>query len=145
MRKDKIQFDTPLFLEKRTEKYIVTTYHRNRNPHKSQWSIKPQSEIACFCLACDKNWKTTHKGWGLLLQGNVPVILGITKTKLQSKIAFFIDGNGNNIWHGYPSNYSLNIKERPKDTVLKKWYRDKLISKSERKRILKGEKCHLLE
>src|ERR1035438_3288612 len=82
--------------------------HRDGTPVKSQWTVSLQAEQLSFDHATLKEWTSgVTVRWGLHLSPR-PENLGVSATALGTPtrdlfIAKFVDGNSNDLWHGYPA------------------------------------------
>lgn len=137
--------DTIIDLNPRTNnKYIVSSLHRRkRNNKKSLWTISRDEEIDCFILSQKSQWTEVNVSWGIKLEGNSIKQIGVNKQNKPLKIAKFIYGNCNNIWHGYPADHVRNNQDRPGILTLKKWRIAGYIEKHIIEKIRKGKECNL--
>jgi len=127
----------------KTRSYIINIAHRRKRGQKSKWTIAEKTEVQCFETACSQFWMLEAKGWGLLLNGNIVQVLGVTKNVFPSKIAKFVDSNEDGIWHGYPADYQRNPQDRPDISILKRWMEQDIISVPTMRKIRGGQKCNL--
>jgi len=81
--------------------------HRDNTQTKSQWTISPAEEVACFNRTVEEAWiSPPHVGWGLHFDAaGIAQYLGISAVTHGEEYALFlakfIDGNQNDTWHGY--------------------------------------------
>lgn len=129
-----------------TNKYIISSYHRNRGRRKSDkciWIITRDEEVQCFITSVNSNWGGSSVYWGLKLIGNNPQTIGENYYREQLKIAKFINGNGGNVWHGYPADYLRRIQDIPDTEILQIWVKSGYIQKSHFRKIRQGMPCNL--
>ena len=82
--------------------YTISAAHRRKSSKKSRWTISTNEEFACFSNSITNTWKQNFSAWGLHIVNSTPDILGKGVNKEDLKVAKFVDGSKNNIWHGYP-------------------------------------------
>ena len=59
------------------------------------------------------------------------------------KVAKFVDGSKNNIWHGYPANILANKQDIPPTSILLLWEKLNYINKSDIRKINQQMPCNL--
>ena len=128
-----------------TGRYYSEVYHRHGNPHvKSQWIIPIDVEFDLFAFAKVKNWISPDgRGWSLLLNGNKPQVVGLTRVDEESKFARFEDGNHNDLWHGYPAEYTISKNDIPILPILQEWVDSGYITNRVMTKIRLGQPCNL--
>jgi hypothetical protein len=138
-------FDVEHDLKPRIDaKYIVSSYHRGSpTQEKSTWIISPDQEIECFVLAKEAKWEGVSVAWGVHLIGNRIQSLGINHSRIELKIAKFVDGSATNIWHGYPADFRTKAKDRPPINILASWKDKGIILKHHVRKISGGIECNL--
>jgi len=126
-------------------KYIISSQHRKiGNPNKSIWKISFRAEVKCFIWTISENWINQTEAWGVKIdKTNTLEIVGLNDNGERLKIAKFVDGNGNDVWHGYPADYMNKTQDRPTTTILKVWVDNGYISKSKMSKIRRGQPCNL--
>ena len=125
-------------------KYFISSQHRRvGNPNKSIWILSHEEEIGCFVFSINSGWKNQIVSWGLSLLGTEMQIIGRNPENEELKIAKFVDGNGNNIWHGYPADYLRKSQDRPETCTLKSWVQHGYITKAKMSKIRLGQSCNL--
>lgn len=125
-------------------KYIHKNDHRDRTRNKSQWSISMNDERDCFKIMYLSNWYSDNKGWGLHIVDHIIRYLGYSTNNSRSLfIAKFVDGSGDNIWHGYPGDHIANHQDIPTSNILTDWISAGYISFSKVRKILKGQPCNI--
>jgi hypothetical protein len=138
--------DTELILSSIKCSYIIVSAHRHRNPpQKSKWTIAPNKEVAIFTHAIKNNWKENNGyiSWGALKNGSKTLVLGKNCLGENLHISKFVDGNNNNMWHGYPADYIRNIQDRPAMKILVLWRNAGIIKKKHAAKIRNGIPCNL--
>ena len=137
-----------------TETYIYHKKHREQyEPGNGRWSASMVQERASFqnCRFNGgfKKWKgATCKGWGLVLDGITPMVLGQGVDQFGNmsdvKVCKFVEGTVQS-WHGYPINYRSLNEEPIGDNALNYW-KDTLhiIDKSDLNDIKRKEESPLL-
>lgn len=70
-------------------------------------------------------------------------VLGHNNRREELKIAKFVDGSQNDVWHGYPADYLRNKHDIPHTTVLTTWKSLGYISKSTLNKLRRGIPCNL--
>jgi hypothetical protein len=124
--------------------YIHKSDHRDSSPRKSQWRISELEERNSFVLMYDAPWHTNYRGWSLHIKGKAAHYLGINALKNRNLIiAKFIDGNQNNIWHGYPADYVQDHRECPSIEILTAWKEKGHFSRAKIRKIIRGQPCSL--
>ena len=129
------------------QSYVLNSQHRDNNPNKSQWAIRPAEEIHVFEHSHESDWlsQTARHSWGLHLVNGKPSIVGRSvrsRDPIQNLwIAKFV-GNSQ-FWHGYPADYRFNLQDRPDGAILQNWYACGYIGKHDRSRIQSGKRCSL--
>lgn len=125
--------------------YIHKIDHRNGNPNKSQWTINEAEERKSFRRAFNSWRDSNHTCWGLHFEDGHVAYLGKTKRSAPEQrdlfIAKFIDGNRNNIWHGYPADHVLNQQDIPPEAVLKMWLDFQYLRPAVVRKVSRGQKC----
>lgn len=138
--------DTEYDLSPRTESsYIISSYHRrpSGNINKSIWIISNEEEIDCFISSKNSNWVKDSTCWGLKLINNALQVIGRCPTSDELKIAKFVDGNKNNIWHGYPADYKNKKQDIPHTSVLTIWKNNHYLGKSDIRKLKQQLPCSL--
>jgi hypothetical protein len=122
--------------------------HRDNTALKSQWVIVCADEVSCFNLATSQNWSSdASTRWGLHFSPNVAnlgqsaLAFGIPPRALF--IAKFIDGNANDLWHGYPADPYRNEHDLPPTSVLKIWQSQSHLRPALIRKLVKGQLCAL--
>ena len=125
------------------QSYVLNEQHRNGNPHRSQWTIRPNDEVGVFEHSIESSWISQNRNcsWGLYLLNEKPSSLGLSITKKSLWIAKFVESA--NIWHGYPANYRFHTQDRPHTEVLQDWRSCGYIRKHEISKIRSGKRCSL--
>lgn len=128
-----------------TGKYFSERYHRHGNPHlKSQWCIDIETEFELFAMAKVKKWISKDgRAWALLLDEKKPQVVGLTRRQEESKFARFEDGNHNDIWHGYPEEYTISKNDIPTLPILQEWVNAGYITNRVMTKIRLGQPCNL--
>ena len=120
--------------------YIHSKYHRDNSYDKSQWTISEPEERNCFKLMLDLSWYANQIGWGLHLVSGHVEYLGLSRYRRRPLfIAKFVDGTGEDVWHGYPADHIWN--DIPSHIVLRNWREKGLISAAKVRKILRGQIC----
>ena len=139
--------DTPIALTMGS-RYVAKSYHRdsmkngrNTSRNKSQWTIYPVDEVACFVDAISEGWSDDLEAWGLHIAHAVPADLGITTRDDISRVARF--RNAGLYWSGFPADYRNELRDRPPTIILQRWSQANLIEKYEIARIRSGRRCSL--
>ena len=101
--------------------YTISAAHRRKSSKKSRWTISTNEEFACFSNSITNTWKQNFSAWGLHIVNSTPDILGKGVNKEDLKVAKFVDGSKNNIWHGYPANILANKQDIPPTSILLLW------------------------
>jgi hypothetical protein len=125
--------------------YVVKDYHRNANPHKSQWIISEPEEVELFSLTYLSS-EGAQIAWGLLHNGTSLMPVGtsaaISSVRYGLWLAKFKE-QGNKSWTGYPADYRRHIHDRPPISVLRHWLSLGRIKKHEVNRVRQGKRCSL--
>lgn len=132
-----------VIVNEETKSYLINMEHRSKRNQKSKWTVYPETEVKCFEHACYQSWLVEWGGWGLVLNGDIMLQLGVTRDNLPSKIAKFVDSSQNGIWHGYPADYQRNHQDRPAMKILERWKEIGVIDASAMRKIRGGQKCNL--
>ncbi len=132
--------EVPLF------SYKVRSVHRRKgNTNKCIWTISIEEEVECFKDSALKKWLENKEGWGLKFNatnGDLEQV-GVSEINEELKIAKFVDSNSTTEWHGYPADYCRRKQDRPSLKVLKDWWDNKIISKTQMSKIKQYKKCNL--
>ena len=88
-------------------------------------------------------WQQDFSAWGLHIVNSTPDVLGKGVNKEDLKVAKFVDGNKNNIWHGYPANILANKQDIPPTSILLLWEKLNYINKSDIRKINQQMPCNL--
>jgi hypothetical protein len=132
---------TPHDIESR---YIISSQHRRKgNPNKCVWIITFDDEVNCFVRTIQQNWRAGTTAWGVIVVNNIVQILGRNSSNEELKIAKFVDGNDNEVWHGYPADYMLKSNDRPDTPILQAWVNNGYITKAKMSKIRLGHSCNL--
>lgn len=124
--------------------YIISSQHRQTgNPQKSIWKITYKEEVQCFIQAIDCNWKSDSTAWGIKLKDASLQVIGHNNNGQDLKVAKFVDGSNNNVWHGYPADHMNKAHDRPTTTVLKDWVQKGYLTKAKMSKIRQGQSCSL--
>ena len=122
--------------------------HRDNTTLKSQWVILCADEVNCFNLATSQDWSSdASTRWGLHFNpsvanlGQSALAFGIPPRALF--IAKFIDGNANDLWHGYPADPYRNQHDLPPTSVLKIWQSESHLRPALIRKLVKGRLCAL--
>jgi len=127
-----------------TGNYIISSQHRRSgNPNKSIWIITFDEEVDCFIQALNGNWKTGTEAWGVKVIGDILQVVGLNNDRQELKLAKFVDGTNNNVWHGYPADYMSNAQDRPATNILKVWVDNGYLTKAKMSKIRLGQSCNL--
>lgn len=129
--------------------YITHPPHRNGNPNKSQWTITPDAELACFALSGNEAWLLLEVGigWGLHLEVDGTGTANVSylgENAARNRVLFlakFVGTSGQ--WHGYPCDPQAKAQDIPKPAILESWLAKKLLPAAKIRRILKGQPCSL--
>lgn len=123
--------------------YLCHPHHRQSNRKKSQWSITPPEEVACFKRTWEENWFADDTGWGLHVVNAVTAYLGIARDGVTELIiAKFVCGNQQSEWHGYPADHTVS-SDRPADEVFRRWLAANSLPPAKIRKLQKGEPCTL--
>ena len=124
--------------------YVNHPPHRNRTAGKSQWRITEIEERSCFEKTLSKSWVLADVGWGLHLVDGRVRYLGVGRDHhTRVFIAKFVDSNNTALWHGYPVDHQTSIKDRPNESVLKRWLTDEVLPVPKIRKLIKGQPCSL--
>jgi hypothetical protein len=134
--------DYPISISDDTS-YISIPKHRNKGSLYSIWTIHIYEEVQCFIYTHRHNWIAEGNGWGLHLVDGKPEFLGEVSSGKQSKIAKFVVNQAMGLWHGYPSDYQRNKKDRPPISILEVWRDLDLIKKADISKVRGGKSCRL--
>lgn len=125
-------------------RYIVSSQHRRKgNPKKCIWIVTFDDEVNCFIYTIRQNWRVGSEAWGLLVSNTILRVVGRNNSNDDLKLAKFVDGNNNEIWHGYPADYMLRSQDRPTTRILQEWVNNGYISKAKMSKIRLGHSCNL--
>lgn len=134
--------------------YKVSMDHRNGKEDKSFWTVSPDKEVKCFEINFEEYWCSitnddkTNKAFGVLIENDVAIVLGTNRFDEEVKMARFkvypSASAQKRQWHGYPSCYWRNDQDIPSDDFLRKFVRQNVISESNLKKIVKGQRCKYL-
>ena len=118
--------------------------HRNRSPDKSQWTIEPLEEIACFIHTHQQGWIVGTRAWGLHLINGNPRYLGTTHDRARILfVARFEDGTSSNQWHGYPADHQTKTNDRLPEEIKELWTRNRVLPPAKIRKLAKGQRCNL--
>lgn len=125
--------------------YFVSSHHRRTrgNNNKSIWTISNDEEVECFIFSKNSNWVDGSICWGLRLLNNVIQVIGRNPAREDLKIAKFVDGTNNNIWHGYPADCKNKKQDIPNTEVLTIWKNNNYLSKSDVRKLKQQLPCNL--
>jgi len=127
-----------------TTKYVISSQHRaTGNPNKTVWTLDYNAEVDCFKLSKTSEWIQDNYGWGIKVINSVIQYLGHNFENERLKLAKFVDGNQNDIWHGYPADYLRRSQDRPPTFVLKNWVEEGYLSKAKMNKIRRGQSCNI--
>ena len=139
--------DTEIEIELEEElstKYIISSQHRaTGNPNKTVWSINFDDEVECFTQSKNSKWIENNCGWGLKITNSTLQNIGHNFMNETLKFAKFVDGKGNNIWHGYPADFLRRSQDRPPTFILKNWVEEGYLTKAKMNKIRRGQSCDL--
>ena len=132
--------------------YKVSSDHRNGKDNKSFWIVSPDKELECFEKNYEEYWssitseeKGKDKAFGALVENDLAIVLGINRFSEEVRIARFKVYTSASAqkrqWHGYPSCYWRNDQDIPDDIFLRKFVEMKVISDSNLKKIIRGQRC----
>ncbi len=125
-------------------KYIISSQHRRKgNAEKCFWIVTFDDEVNCFIHTIRQNWFINSEAWGLILSNNILQVIGRNSNNDELKLAKFVDGNDNGVWHGYPADYMLRSQDRPATEILQTWVNNGYISKAKMSKIRLGQSCNL--
>ena len=127
-------------------RYIISSHHRriHGNRNKSRWTISHDEEVECFIFSKNSNWvQDITICWGIKLLNKRLQVVGVNFANKDLKIAKFIDGNGNNVWHGYPADFKNKIQDIPYIDILVIWKNYNYIGKSDVRKIKQQQSCNL--
>lgn len=124
--------------------YVNHPPHRNNAAEKSQWCISEVEERDCFAKALSKRWILDDVGWGLHLVDGRVGYLGVGRDhRTPVFIAKFVDSNNTALWHGYPVDHRMNVRDRPEESVLKRWLDDDVLPRTKIRKLVRGQPCSL--
>ena len=124
--------------------YIHKPDHRNGTPRKSQWVISENLERLLFKTSKQKKWCDSNKGWGLYIVNGEVKYIGLAQDhKKRVFIGKFVDGNCNQIWHGYPADHQKNTQDIPPVKLLREWSDKDILRPSKIRKLAKGQPCNL--
>lgn len=128
--------------------YIISSQHRRTgNSNKSIWTITFDEEVDCFIEAMNGGWKSGSEAWSLKVSNNILHVVGTnidkSNTIKELKLAKFVDGTKNKVWHGYPADYMYKAQDRPSTEVLRVWVTLGYLTKSKMSKIRLGQSCNL--
>jgi len=130
--------------ENTTTTYIVSSQHRKTgNPNKTIWTLSYEEEVECFTLSKKESWIDGKYGWGIKPSNSLISYLGHNFENERLKLAKFVDGSDNDVWHGYPADYLRRNQDRPPYEILKDWVKKKHLNKSKMNKIRRGQSCNL--
>jgi hypothetical protein len=122
--------------------YSPNPAHRDGTALKSQWTIGPDDEAACFDYAWSEGWVVNDIAWGVHAPGG-GVAEDLGKSCDGERILWWAKFRGKNgPWHGYPAD--LGIRQHhdcPTNSVLKKWLEAGHIDKVAFGRIVRRKPC----
>lgn len=130
------------------DNYIISSQHRRTgNSNKSIWTITFIEEVDCFIEAMNGGWKSGSEAWSLKVSNDKLQVVGenidMSGMKQELKLAKFVDGTKNKVWHGYPADYMNKNQDRPSTEVLKVWVNLGYLTKSKMNKIRQGQSCNL--
>ena len=122
--------------------------HRDGTNLKSQWTILYNQEVASFDLATREDWSSgATTRWGLHMNpapGNLGQSASAFGTPTRPLfIAKFIDGDANDLWHGYPADPYRNQHDIPPSSVLRAWNSATHLRPAVIRKLVKGQLCTL--
>ncbi len=118
--------------------------HRDQSQNKSQWEVSEAEERGIFSNTYKRGWYGQAVGWGLHLENKSIRVLGVgVNRQRQLFFARFVDGNVNNIWHGYPADYLEHQQDVPDPIFLSIWCSEKYMSAAKMRKILRRQPCNL--
>lgn len=127
-----------------TTTYIISSKHRSTgNPNKTVWTLDFDDEVECFTYSKTSNWIQDNCGWGIKVINSILQYIGHNFENEALKLAKFVDGNENDIWHGYPADYLRKSQDRPPTFILKSWVDQGYITKAKMNKIRRGQSCNL--
>ena len=130
--------------EELTTTYIISSQHRaTGNPNKTVWVLDFNDEVQCFTQSKTSEWIQDNYGWGIKVINSNLQNIGHNFENETLKLAKFVDGNGNDKWHGYPADYLRRSQDRPPTFILKNWVDQGYITKAKMSKIRKGQLCNL--
>jgi len=130
--------------EELTTTYIISSQHRaTGNPNKTVWTVNFDDEVNCFTQSKTFEWIENNYGWGLKVIDSVLQYIGHNFENETLKIAKFVDGSANDVWHGYPADYLRRSQDRPPTFVLKNWVEQGYLTKAKMNKIRRGQSCNL--
>lgn len=119
--------------------------HRNGAPHKSQWKISVDDEIAAFELAVTEDWANEAHAWGLHLNRDGEAdYLGVSPADHPPQRALFIAlYELDAVCHGYPVDHQRSNREKPPTSVLNSWLNKGAVPAPAVRKIARGQRCRL--
>ncbi|RNI31956.1 hypothetical protein EFA69_05465 [Rufibacter immobilis] len=139
--------DTKIEIELKEESkttYIISSQHRaTGNPKKTVWTIDFNEEVECFKQSKISEWIQDNYSWGVKAIDSVLQYIGHNFENETLKLAKFVDGNENDIWHGYPADYLRRSQDRPPTFILKSWVDKGYLTKAKMNKIRRGQPCDL--
>lgn len=127
-----------------TTTYIISSQHRAiGNPNKTVWTIDFDDEVECFKYSKTSDWIDDKYGWGIKVVNSNLQHVGHNFENETLKLAKFVDGNQNDIWHGYPADYLRKSQDRPPTFILKCWVDQGYLTKAKMNKIRRGQSCNL--
>lgn len=122
-------------------RYEPNPVHRNRTPGKSQWSIVPADELACFVRSATRGWLGAYQGWGVHLVVERPDWLGTARDHATRVFVAKFVGRIGRPWHGYPADGSRDPKDIPEEWLLAIWLRDGVLGAAKVRKLMRGQLC----
>jgi hypothetical protein len=122
-----------------TLSYFFVPYHRNGASHKSQWSIRYETELRFFESACPAPpTSDIARIWYLPPEVDDSLqVIGVSsltyRTPRELHIALFINGNP---WHGYPADPERHRHDVPPENLVADWMTASRVSKQQGARLL---------